>query len=204
MVVFVSFDVGMMSIAYCIAEFVEPDTADEKEEDCFNRIPIIKSFKVDNISGGKANTEIHTVERIARTVNFLKRVVEPDMRNRVEQGKEIKILVENQMGPNTAARTVMTTIITRFVERYRVIIIGPSLKNKISLAPGLEHQIYVDKYKTLSSANKSHTVDNFLFALKHANQSGQKMEKSSITEHVADAYCQIVGYIWFGCKEDAF
>lgn len=204
MTILIGFDVATMTLAYCIVEHHAHETDDD--ENIPFVLPAILSFSTDNISGGKPDKNIHIVERVARTVNYLNTKVDPELKRILGDRpmESVIVLVENQMGPNTPARIVMTTIIARYADKCRVIIVGPSLKNRIALNKGLEYRNYVDRYKTLYCANKNHTTDNFIYALSVANESGQPPQKTKLIGHTADAFCQIVGYLQFGCAEDAF
>ena len=72
--------------------------------------------------------------------------------------KDLNVIIEHQMGPNTVSGTPSDLTINYF-KRANVTEIGAGFKNKVRISnrPDLDHRNYVAKYKTNKSANKNHT-----------------------------------------------
>ena len=80
---------------------------------------------------GQADDDIHTVERIRAVVKYVASRIRPSIANVVPAGEKLHVVVEFQMGSNAKARTVSSALIALFAEDD-VILVGPSLKNKIA------------------------------------------------------------------------
>lgn len=183
---YISFDCGIKTFAYCI----------------INAPFDIMDFGVVDLSNGKADKDIHTVERIHNIIRYLREHVDVMARQisniPITPDRRVKVLVEYQMGQNPHAKACMDAIIAHYYG-HEVIVVGPSLKNKICLGEGCDYASFTGKTE-LYTANKNHTKANFLFALRRFAKTEKVVEKKLLS-HVSDAYCQAVGYHLYGDKD---
>lgn len=109
------------------------------------------------------------------------------------------VLVEYQMSANDKSRCISQQIVYHYVDICEVVLVGPSLKNKICLSAdnSLAHGTFMEKYSSKYMANKNHTKANFLYWLASNNCSrliaDNKIKKKNIDD-IADAFMQILGY----------
>ena len=109
------------------------------------------------------------------------------------------VLVEYQMSANDKSRCISQQIVYHYIDICEVVLVGPSLKNKICLSAdgSLEHATFMEKYSSKYTANKNHTKANFLYWLASNNCScliaDNKIKKKNIDD-IADAFMQILGY----------
>lgn len=179
---------------------------------------IIKVVKcgVYDISGGEKINMSHVgqVSLAKKLKMFLSQIVG-------SYGYPDYLLVENQMGPNDIMRVLNGQIIYHFANSegnikfggggggdwdkdceigedgdtpdVKIIVLGSSLKNTISLGNELEYDKYISKWSKYT-ANKKHTSDNFLRFVEIMNV-GIKMNKGQKINDISDAFMLSLGFI---------
>lgn len=108
------------------------------------------------------------------------------------------VLIEYQMNLNDKSRCVSNQLLYHYsgLEKTKVHIVGPTLKNKVLFADHLSHGSFMEKYARSYDANKSHTKINFLYWLDIHEQSYiVKKIKGKNIDDLADAFMQIFGWI---------
>lgn len=108
---------------------------------------------------GRRDADVSTIERIRAVSRYIKARIIPSI-VKFTDGEKIRVVVEFQMGHNARARAVSDAIITLFCED-EIILVGPSLKNKIYTCEEGKYCYFAEKYITSYSANKAHTKYNF-------------------------------------------
>lgn len=95
--------------------------------------------------------------------------------------ENLKVLLEYQMGPNDKSRGICSQIIYHFAgtdncygnvvelpkinkKNIEIEIVGASLKNKLNY--DIHHSYFVGKYAKMYTANKKHSIHNFLYWVK--------------------------------------
>lgn len=148
---------------------------------------------------GRADKTIKTVERIKAVCKYVNERIKPaiaDMPN-------LKVIVEFQMGQNPDARTVASALITLFAD-YDVMLVGPSLKNKVSVSSEGAYSNFTSKYASNYSANKAHAKYNFMQIEKIFGTSIPETKPASLRGHIADSFMQVLGYLIYGSDEMQF
>lgn len=113
---------------------------------------------------------------------------------------ELLIVVEYQMGQNSDSRSIMYALVALFAD-YEIVIVGPSLKNKVSLSKDGKYSVFLKKYKSSYSANKAHAVYNFEHIVRLFTSDIGSLKKKDIS-HIADSFMQVVGFVLFGERVD--
>jgi hypothetical protein len=103
------------------------------------------------------------------------------------------IMVEYQMGPNSKAREVASAIIALFANND-IIVVNPTLKNKIATSNEGRYCNFISKYTTTYSANKAHAKYNFE-VIENIFGSGIAPSTNAKRGHIADSFMQILGHI---------
>lgn len=140
----------------------------------------------------------HTVSVIRALNKYCRDVIMPNIPTDVT----LNVLVEFQMGQNPSARTIMTALATIFID-HNVIIVGPSLKNKIYYTDEGQYCHFIAKYSSAYSANKQHTTFNFTKILQDIKYNMGNIKKCDLN-HVADSFMQIFGYAKFGSSDEQY
>lgn len=167
--VILSFDCANRSLAVC--GFID------------NKIILMKVF---DLTEGKNYTTIERARLLKTCLSSIN--IAPHL-----------VLVEYQMSANDKSRCISQQILYHYVDICEVVLVGPSLKNKICLSTDdrLAHSTFMEKYSSKYTANKNHTKANFLHWLKLNNCShmiaDNKIKKKNIDD-IADAFMQILGY----------
>jgi len=104
------------------------------------------------------------------------------------------------MGPNAKARAVAAALIALFAEED-VIIVGPTLKNKIATCEEGRYCYFAERYKTSYSANKAHAIYNFAKLEETFGTSISPTAPASLRGHIADSFMQVIGYLVHGPDE---
>ncbi len=156
--------------------------------DLINNYAIIHITKVYDLTKGK---KIDTVTRL----NLLKKcLTELDSTLQIVPDY---ILVEYQMSANDKSRCISNGIVYHYCNQ-QVILVGPSLKNKVWFSDNLKHGVFMAKYSNKYTANKNHTKANFLYWLKIYDLehliSENKIAKKNIDD-IADAFMQVWGWL---------
>ncbi len=149
---------------------------------------------------GRADDDVSTVERIRAVARYVADRVRPAVAAAVPVGERIRAVVEFQMGPNAKARAVAAALITLFAEED-VIIVGPSLKNKVATSEAGRYCYFAERYKTAYSANKAHAKYNFAALEATFGTSIPPTTPASMRGHIADSFLQVIGYLIHGPDE---
>ena len=121
------------------------------------------------------------------------------------------------MGPNDKSRNVGSQILYHYSKPsiefksycsdvsevadigYNCVIVGPSLKNKISFGSDLVLSVFIQKYIKNYDANKNHSKFNFLRWLQNNNHENMiKNIKKKKLPDIGDSFMQ--AYAWFILK----
>lgn len=139
------------------------DTIDRIISILDNRVNVIDMSVVDLIPGNKVS-DISVVDRTHRLYNYMNGIF--DAKLYPYKPEEMTFLLEYQMGPNVKSNVISSQILYH-ISRYRnrtgsnIVLVGPSLKNKIMIGGYDSHYSnFVNKYTTLYAANKNHTKYN--------------------------------------------
>jgi hypothetical protein len=151
---------------------------------------------------GRSDDDIPTVERVRAVARYVAARVRPAVARHVPPGERHRVLVEYQMGPNAPARTVATALVTLFADDD-VVIVGPSLKNKVAVCDEGQYYRFAERYARAYDANKAHTKYNFA-RLEAAFGSGIPASRPpGLRGHIADSVMQVLGHLAHGDEEKA-
>ena len=183
--------------AHIVGEVAASAAALEAETRDFVRIV---DGEVVDLFPGRADEEISTVERIRAVARYIAGRVRPAVAAAVPAGERIRAVVEFQMGPNARARAVSAALITLFAEDD-VIIVGPTLKNRVATSEAGRYCYFAERYKTSYSANKAHAKHNFAALEATFGTSIPPTTPAAMRGHIADSFLQVIGYLIHGPDE---
>ena len=163
------------------------------------RLLVLADGAMVDLFPGRADAEIPTVERVRAVVAFVETRVRAALAARA-LGEPLRVLVEYQMGANSAARTVAAAIIARFSDEV-VFLVGPSLKNRVAIGEQGRYAHFAEKYKSSYAANKNHAAYNFA-RIEQAFGSSIPQTKAADRGHIADSFMQVLGFIAYGPGEE--
>ena len=108
--------------------------------------------------------------------------------------KDLNVIIEHQMGPNTVSGTPSDLTINYF-KRANVTEIGAGFKNKVRIPnrPDLDHSNYIAKYKTNKSANKNHTKHLYFDLICPLFDHKNFVVPTNKRDDFADCIIQIIG-----------
>ena len=108
--------------------------------------------------------------------------------------KDLNVIIEHQMGPNTVSGTPSDLTINYF-KRANVTEIGAGFKNKVRIPnrPDLDHSNYIAKYKTNKSANKNHTKHLYFDLICPLFDHKNFVVPTNKRDDFADCIVQIIG-----------
>jgi hypothetical protein len=149
---------------------------------------------------GRADDDIPTVERLRAVARYVASRVRPAVAAIVPPGERLRVVVEFQMGPNAKARAVAAALIALFSEED-VIIVGPTLKNKIATCEEGRYCYFAERYKTSYSANKAHASYNFARLEALFGSTIPPTVPATLRGHIADSFMQVIGYLVHGPDE---
>lgn len=149
---------------------------------------------------GRADDSISTVERLRAVARYVAQRVRPSVAAVVPAGERLRVVVEFQMGPNAKARAVAAALITLFAEED-VIIVGPTLKNKIAVSEEGRYCYFAERYSTSYGANKAHAKYNFARLEELFGTCIPPTQPASLRGHIADSFMQVLGYLVHGPDE---
>jgi hypothetical protein len=148
---------------------------------------------------GIADDSISSVKRLRKVARYVKTRVYPSVAANVPDGERLCVLVEYQMCPGSPSRAIMAALVALF-EEYDVVVAGPSLKNKVAFGEKGLYCNFAVKYKTTYSANKAHTLYNFMLLEACFGSKIPAMKPASLRGHVADSCMQVFGHVLYGQK----
>lgn len=165
----------------------------EKFNERFNNAITIISSDCTDLIPYKNNKDITMIERVKSVTKYINNNILPlltDISN-----DTLTILIEFQMSHNTQSKTVSIVLLTLFADYDKIILVKPTLKNKISLNEKGKYSYFIEKYKSNYNANKKHVLYNFKLFEYIFNQKIDMSDK--LKENIADSFMQILGYIIF-------
>ena len=155
-----------------------------KLSDCINNLIQIRDGEVVNLTP-QDNTAL---ARISIIVNYLNSLhFEPT-----------HVIIEYQMSANHKMNVVSTMLMTYFtitMPAIKIIVINPGYKNKISFGIELDYSAYSSKYATSYTANKKHTLDNYMWWITHF-PSNIRYFDPKLNGHIADSFMQVLGWYY--------
>jgi len=161
-------------------------------------IRIIDGETIDLFPNRNDNT-ISTVERIKAVSQYIKLRVVPKL---ITITEPLRVVIEFQMGPNAKARAISAALVAIFADND-VIIVGPTLKNKVYTCEEGKYCYFAEKYSTSYGANKAHAKYNFANIEKVFGTKIPVTRPESLRGHIADSFMQIIGHIIYGPSEKA-
>jgi hypothetical protein len=183
--------------ARLVAEVAPVSAALDAESRDFVRI--VDGETVD-LFPGRADGEVPTVERLRGVAHYVATRIRPAVAAAVPAGERLRVVVEFQMGPNARARAVAAALITLFAEND-VIIVGPTLKNKIATCEEGRYCYFAERYRSSYSANKAHAKYNFAQMEEAFGTTIPQTHPASLRGHIADSFMQVIGYLVHGPDE---
>jgi hypothetical protein len=196
-----SIDVGNKTFGYCIIEVKNIHKSDVKNGLVSTNAIEMKllSFKSDNIVG---DIQVKYGTLTARTLalkKYLNSITDELNSLKIDQTK-LKIIIEEQKKISEINRITQAQIIYHFISSVENIIsISPVHKNSIHFSDDLAYSKFLPKYKTLKTATKNHTIENFKYWL-DINKIDYSASKKIIS-HVADAFMQFYAYFVLICQK---
>lgn len=112
-------------------------------------------------------------------------------------GTPDRMLYEFQMNINDKSRTVSTFLRYHYSDICPVSSIGGAHKNTLTLAPHLDHRLYLQRYSNAYRANKEHCADSLLWWAKTFNVDISHIP-SAIRKDAGDAFMQILAALQGG------
>ena len=149
---------------------------------------------------GRADDDIHTVERLRGVVRYVAARVRPAVAA-VPPGERLQVVIEFQRGANARARAVAAALVTLFAEDD-VIFVGPTLKNRVATCEEGRYCYFAERYRRTYSANKAHAKFNFARFEEAFGTGIPPMHPPSLRGHIADSFMQVVGHLVFGGSDE--
>ena len=171
---------------------------------------------VDLIPGKKVKntTSMLRSTRLAGYLQQVDKVIEQQVKIGYRGNEEIKIFLEYQMSANFKSNFIFSQIMghfsnkdyefkstleitkEKFKRKYDVVVIKPSLKNKLNLDKDKDYSYFMGKYAKKQSANKAHAKANLLYWLKQHDKENiiSGIKKGNIDD-VADSVTQALAWI---------
>lgn len=81
--------------------------------------------------------------------------------------------------------------------KINIIEIHPTCKNAFWFDRSIKYSVFLEQYKTLKSANKAHTTENFKYFLENIQKKQFSITVKTKLNHLADAFMQAYYYIIF-------
>ena len=181
-----------------LVDEVAPATA-ELDAETRDFVRIVDGETVD-LFPGRADNDIPTVERLRAVARYVADRIRPVVAASVPPGERLRVVVEFQMGPNARARAVAAALIALFAEED-VIIVGPTLKNKVATCEEGRYCYFAERYKTAYSANKAHASYNFARLEEVFGTGIPPTVPAALRGHIADSFMQVIGYLVYGPDE---
>ena len=157
-----------------------------------------------DLAPGRADADVSTVERIQALAKYIAARVRPALAAALaiaqpQATQSPLIVIEYQMGPNARARAIAAALVAFFAAE-RVVIVGPSLKNRVSVSPEGQYGHFLQRYSNSYGANKAHALFNFA-ALERVFGSGIPPTPPARRGHIADSCMQVLGFVLHGADE---
>jgi len=162
-----------------------------------------------DLAPGRADADVSTIERIQALAKYIAARVRPALAAALaqelalapppSQSQSPLIVIEYQMGPNARARAIAAALVAFFAAE-RVVIVGPSLKNRVSVSAEGQYGHFLQRYSNSYGANKAHALFNFA-ALERVFGSGIPPTPPARRGHIADSCMQVLGFVLHGADE---
>lgn len=152
-----------------------------------------------DLAPGRADADVGTVDRLRAVATYVDRRVRPALAALSAPGQTAVVVIEYQMGPNARARAVAAALVALFAAE-RVIIVGPSLKNRLATCEAGRYGHFLQRYSGSYGANKAHAAFNFK-VLEGAFGSTIPPTTAARRGHIADSCMQVLGHIIHGASE---
>jgi hypothetical protein len=144
--------------------------------------------------------KLSALDRVIRVSDYLEFVIGDVFKKLKDTGcpqpdsKDLNVIVEHQMGPNTVSGTPADLTIN-FFKRANITEIGAGFKNKVRIEgrPDLDHSKYFAKYKTNKSANKNHTKHLYFDLIQPLFDHKNFVVPKNKRDDFADCIIQIIG-----------
>lgn len=81
--------------------------------------------------------------------------------------------------------------------KINIIEIHPTCKNAFWFDSSIKYSVFLEQYKTLKSANKAHTTENFKYFIENIQKKQFSITVKTKLNHLADAFMQAYYYIIF-------
>ena len=165
---------------------------------------VLADGAVADLSGGVADDDIPMVRRLQAVARYVEERVRPAVRRALEShlGETLQVVVEYQMGANDKTRAVAAALVTLFAAED-VIIVGPSLKNRVAIGEDGRYCYFAQRYAKAYSANKAHARHNFARFEAAFGSQIPPTPTAALRGHIADSFLQVVGHLAFGRKSGA-
>ena len=166
---------------------------------------------IDLIPGEKLK-DTTAILRTSRLKSYLKAID----KKLVDLNDDIIVLLEYQMGPNDKSRNVCSQILYHYsdsdsnfsnvniidkpnnLHKYKIEILGPSLKNKINFIKETPYSYYTRKYTKLYDANKNHSKENFIYWINKNKMTHMiKNIKKKNLDDIADSFNMAFAWLLF-------
>ena len=161
---------------------------------------VIADGAVCDLAPGRADAQVSTVERLRAVACYINGRVRPALTRAGALDSELTVVIEYQMGPNARARAVAAALVALFASND-VIIVGPSLKNKVSTCPDGRYAEFARRYSNSYGANKAHAAFNFAQVEAKFGTAIAPTTPSSRRGHIADSFMQVLGHLFFGVDQ---
>ena len=153
-----------------------------------------------DLAPGRPDALVSTVERLRALAAYVAGRIRPAIERAGIADGELCVIIEYQMGPNARARAVAAALVALFATD-NVIIVGPSLKNKVSTCDAGRYGVFAQKYSTAYGANKAHAAFNFAHIESVFGTAIPTTKPLSRRGHIADSFMQVLGHLIFGADE---
>ena len=151
-----------------------------------------------NLVPGRPDSEVSTVERIKALAQYVSKRIIPVLKT--NSMTNVTIVIEFQMGHNARARAIAAALVALFAD-YNVIIVGPSLKNRVSTCREGMYGNFAQKYSNNYGANKAHAIYNFSMIETVFRTMIPPTKPVSLRGHIADSFMQVLGHLLYGASE---
>jgi hypothetical protein len=161
---------------------------------------MIADGAVCDLAPGRPDAQVSTVERLRAVAAYVAGRIRPAIARAGIADGALSVVIEYQMGPNARARAVAAALVALFATD-NVIIVGPSLKNKVSACADGRYALFAKQYSNSYGANKAHAAFNFARIEALFGTAIPPTKPLSRRGHIADSFMQVIGHLLFGADE---
>lgn len=189
---------GDTAAAAALLRALEPAVAEL--DAATSRLITIADGAVCDLAPGRPDAQVSTVERLRAVAAYVADRIRPAIGRAGIADGELSVIIEYQMGPNARARAVAAGLVALFATD-NVIIVGPSLKNKVSTCAEGRYAVFAQRYSNSYGANKAHAAFNFAQIEARFGTAIPPTKPLSRRGHIADSFMQVIGHLLFGADE---